>query len=780
MNKKLTLFVLTFLAIQRLNSATPPAALVTADDTLSPVSGSTISATYASINHVAINSSGAGIIGGSYSSPPQAYAARMAPDGTLTQLTGFPISNAVVSGVAINDSGICLITVYRYGGAHPYAALVSADGTVTQLSGGGFLSSSGILECAAINSSGTGLIGGADSSAYVGLVHPDGTVTQLSGGGIPLPGGAITTAAINIHGNGIIGGHARNPRTPTAYAALVASDGTLTQLSGGSFPSSNGMIYSVAINNNGIGLIGGQATPSSGPAYAARVAADGTLTNLSSAQFPSTIGYIQSVAINDSGLGLIGGQDVTGKHPAYAAYVNPDGSLTELSGFGFPSTSGSIQCVAINSSGIGLIGGTDATGIQPYYLSLVAPDGTLTHLKGGHISPTATVVSVAINDAGVGLVGWDGPLYSSSPAFSLVAPNGTMTHLQHNELSSIQDVVPKSMGSTLNAINTQLAATFALSQHLSAFNRQPLQKTFNQSVSLLVGDFPENTSFNQTCEEEGKLSLWAAPFGNYVHQKADQHNPSVTNEIAGVLAAFDYANANFLMGGALGYAYNYIHFGNKIGHGHIQEEMACLYMSYDKNHFRFNTALWGGLYQLDHTRHTLSSITSESHTHGWIFSPHAEMGVPFRFADDNSCLMEPFAMFDWVNNWQSQFTEKGKSGFNLMMNSQYVSLLRSEIGIRFYENIDVSQGSFLLEQKVSYVNQAPFLDDSVSTSFVASTSFFPVAIGSTQIQNLGGAQLRAIFLPSNISYPYFSLDFQGEFGPYFQSYFLGLEIGKKF
>ena len=797
MNKKLIVLTFAIFTAKGEMSATelspdsmvsPPAVLVSSNGTLSPVSGSPISAKYASINFVAINSSGAGIIGGYYGSPSGVpYAAMMAPNGTLTQITGFPTSvNTLISGLAINDSGVGIISVVQHDpNSSPYAALVSPSGTLTQLSGAGFPPVQSMIECAAINNSGTGLIGGSahegTSPAYAALISSDGTVNRLSGGGLPEISGAILSAAINDHGKGIIGGYSRSANQ-LAYAGFVDVNGTVTSISGGSFPSSDGRINCVAINNYGVGLIGGERNPWSGGAYAALVAADGTITELTGVRFPSTFGLINSVAISDSGIGLIGGQDLTGHKPAYAALVNADGTLTELSGYGFPSKSGVIQCVAINSSGAGIIGGVNLTGIQPYYLSLVASDGTLTPLRGGHIPAVSSIQSVAINDAGVALVGWSGALYANTTQFALVAPNGTMTELLENQFLSLESVMmPSSIGSTLNAIYTQLAGALALNQHLSTRTRIPFEGSPEQPLSLLVGDLPQNSCLHQTEKEERTVSFWAAPFGKYVHQKGYQKNPSLINEMGGILFAVDYQKANFLFGGALGYAYNYIHFGSQLGHGHIQEEMVSLYASFDRDYFRVNAAAWGGLYQLDNTRHALSPFNSKAHTHGWLLSPHIEMATPISFTDSKTCLIvEPFALFDWVNNWQSQFTEKGKSGFNLILQDQYISLLRSEIGFRFYENICFAKSSLLLEQKLSYVNQAPFIPSSVSTAFVASASAFPIAIGSPQIQNLGGAELRGTFLPKDNSYPYVTLDLQGEFGPFFQSYSINLEIGKNF
>ena len=47
-------------------------------------------------------------------------------------------------------------------------------------------------------------------------------------------------------------------------------------------------------------------------------------------------GGINSVAINNAGAGIIGGEAYTISHPAYAALVAPGGALTQLSGNRIP------------------------------------------------------------------------------------------------------------------------------------------------------------------------------------------------------------------------------------------------------------------------------------------------------------------------------------------------------------------------------------------------------------------------------------------------------------
>jgi hypothetical protein len=156
------------------------------------------------------------------------------------------------------------------------------------------------------------------------------------------------------------------------------------------------------------------------------------------------------------------------------------------------------------------------------------------------------------------------------------------------------------------------------------------------------------------------------------------------------------------------------------------------------------------------------------------------MASPWAMDKNELYFVEPFFMLDWVNGWQNHFTESGVSGFNLQMKSLYSSLLQSETGLRFYERFEYCWGNLCLEEKVSYVNQAPFHFNSVATSFVSSASTFPIAVGSSKVQNLGAFQLIASFVPRNNSYPYGGFTFQTTANSSYQSYFVSLFSGIDF
>ena len=744
-----------------------------------------------------------GLIGGREVDTNSPYAAFVGSDGSLTQLSGpGMITEGSIGSVSINSRGAGLIGGRSFAGNGPgFAAYVSPDGTVTQLSGAGFPISAGNINSVAINESGAGLIGGqglifSSGSGYAAYLHTDGTLQELSGGGFPSTSGNIYSVAINQKGVGLIGGLNETGSIP-AYAAFVSPSGSLQPFSGADFPSTFSEILSVAINDLGFGLIGGGANLNAVPTgYAALVNPNGAVQQLSGSGFPLSAGIIESVAINNSGIGLIGGGDLSGTAPAYAAFMAPNGTLTQLSGDGFPTEQGIIYSVSINEAGAGIIGGQglyDTIGTA--YAALVAPDGTLTSLSGGNFpSAEGIISSVVINDAGIAMIA--GQDYTGTqPAYAaLVAPNGILTPLTGPNFPtlngsfasvSVPDLVtPKSFGSYMGPINTQLAAIYALESHFTFKQRAAISNEETNSdlsfVASLGNNIPHNGSAPSSCKNMSANTIWMAPFGNIVHQKAEAKNPSYTDEIAGVLIGYDRTISQFLVGGGAGYAFNYIHYGSNLGHATVQEEMVCVYGGYQQKYLRINFVAWGGYYEFYNKRHSLPSITSTSNSHGWIFSPHLEVATPFSISENSSCFLEPFAMFDWVNSWQHGFTEKGSSGLNLEMDDHYGSLLRSEVGLRFYEEWCLKSGELIFEQKLSYVNQAPFHFNDLNASFVASASTFPIAIGSTSVQNLGGLEVGASYTPKNKKYPYFSLSFQGEFGSSYQSYFLGLEVGKLF
>ena len=666
---------------------------------------------------VAMNSAGVGLVGGE-ASDVYGFAAFVFPDGSFANTSISFLNYAQISGVAINEGGLGLIGGYN--NSVGYAQFVSLGSDYNSLD-----LEANHLDSVGLNDSGVGLVGGEGLSdaAYAAYVYPSGDVLPLT---LPSDGrGDIGAVAVNDFGNGIIGGYSNDPSVEGGYAAFVTPGGEVNQL-----------------------------------------------------RPLSTINSVEGVAINSAGNGLIGGYDDSGN--AYAGYAAPDGSLTAVFSSLFL---GEINSVALNDSGIGLVGGQNGSNL---YAALVQPGGESFTLLFPNSAPPGYIQSVALNDAGVGVIG--GQINSSAYA-AIVAPNGQLTQLALSsgyQISSVAlalQTVPLSVGPYSGAIHAQLAAAAALESRFIQRNgvwtspaksaQSEMGLAYNEyDPSGSEMDFALNSGSASTPKETApKNSFWLQPFGDWVHLKSQGAIPSLDNEVAGVLLGYERQGDRCCGGIALGYAFDYIHYSGGLGHTKIQEELVSLYGSYATDDFWFDGAIWGGLYQFTNERHTFSQITSIGKKYGWIFSPHLEIASPQKIDEEGRYWAEPFALVDWVNNWQRHYTEAGSSGLNLQVPGIYNSLLQSEAGFRFYERFTFGWGDFRLEEKVSYVNQAPFSVHSASASFVGSAAAFPIAVASSRNQNLGSIQIFGSFVPANRAYPYGGFEAQATANGSYQSYF---------
>ena len=208
-----------------------------------------------------------------------------------------------------------------------------------------------------------GMIGGGHSklkSPYLGWVYPDGSVQTVVDPFISIPTLALSIA-MNDQGMALIGGMSTTQDSPPKllpYGKLIGLDGTVIPLTLPSF-TEGAAIRRVALNNEGYGLVGGfsgnPSTVNTFP-YGGVVTPDGTVNAFSGSALPRGIGEIQSVAIDSFGYGIIGGRHQN--RNMYVAKVAPNGDTSELqSSFKINQTIGNITSVAMNRAGQGVIGG---------------------------------------------------------------------------------------------------------------------------------------------------------------------------------------------------------------------------------------------------------------------------------------------------------------------------------------------------------------------------------------------------------------------------------------
>ncbi len=457
-----------------------------------------------------------------------------------------------------------------------------------------------------------------------------------------------------------------------------------------------------------------------------------------------------------------------------------------------------VNSIAINNVGQGIVGGA-IYGNTPYIVLVSPAQGTHTiHVTGDIPVGVGNIQSVAINNEGISLVGGTDHL-SATPYVAIISPFRSChnpyrrsARRQRTDLSRCAPKCPRRNRSIKFWTGQQLRqCSFCLkfpnfANHIFHYHQLQQETAYQEGfenakeVGLLAQASDKITVKTPNPNRKTSFySLWGSLFGEYAHQQKTERFPDYNNSIAGALLCFEDHTPQRILGGGIAYAYNYAALSEGQGHAKIQQEFATFYASIMRQNLYVNTAVWGGLYQMHNVRHSFGIITSTAYVHGWLFSPYFEIGGYF-FGKKPWFSIEPFGMVDWANNWQSQIQERGSSGFNVLIDSQYTSLLRSEAGVRFFESLSYGWGKLVLMEKASFVNKTPFNAGTTPAAFVGSISTFAIETFSSQIENLGVVQFNIELIPSNSEYVYGSFNYQGEFGPSFQSNLLSFEIGKDF
>lgn len=728
-----------------------------------------------------LHASGAAAFGGFNSQGSESqYSIYYNPDGNSAESIPITtVSEGRINSTSINVNGNVILGGYTGLLPNTFPFIEAFVDERTQRPIGDLPTGQGAIKSVAVNSQAVsfGVVGGVHqgNKPYAALMALGTSQSQLVqfGGAIPQGTGSIDTVSIGGKNSGIIAGIELGNQPYAAKFALVS----LQKITGSIL--ADGAIKSVAINDKETGLMGG--VSGGGVPYLTRVL--GTTASNIDIQAGGN-GSINTVALNNSGIGIVGGE-VNNK--LYAGYVySLNSSFTQSSATTFkdlPNAQGAINTVAINDNGSVIIGGH--IGTMPYAALSYLEEDDIELFPVEVPSGSGVVNSVAISQEGVAFIGGQ---VNGSGFVRLIAPNGDATEIPElpsfpGDILSVasvffEEIVPESVG----AGNTYTDSLFVLSTQMSS-NRNMGETSISVPMANQVGllaDASDVIMGNIPCAEKSNYALWMSPFGVYSHQKKQQRFASSTNWGGGVLLGFDYKGIeNMQIGVGAAYAYNRVKVSEDRGHSNTHQELLTFYFSWWKERLMIQAALWGGPYQTHNTRTTLGFLTAKANINGWLLSPHFELSFPF-YVKGDWFILEPLAMFDWANNWQDSFREHGDSGFNIHLGHQYTSLLRSEVGFRFYESIHFKWGDILFMEKGSYVNKKPFHTGMQSTSFIGSPSTFAIEVFSSKVQNLGVVRIDTKFIPCKNRYPYGSISYQGEFGSSFQLHFLSIEIGKRF
>jgi hypothetical protein len=320
----------------------------------------------------------------------------------------------------------------------------------------------------------------------------------------------------------------------------------------------------------------------------------------------------------------------------------------------------------------------------------------------------------------------------------------------------------------------QLDVIKGLADHLS---EQRLERSFPHAPEQLTAAYgkPHSKPLEYcSCPPAHFFSFWVDGLASYFHQKERHQVTPFSAVLGGAILGLDYKGwLDAPVGGGLAVTHSGVD-ENSLGHASVNQEYAFLYGSWVISHFYADVALWGCYAQIDNVR-TIGHLNATSETTAWLVTPHLELG-----GEVTGCgwMIEPFAMLDWPSSWEQKFREHAAGSENVKQKKQHASLLRTEAGLRFYENIQYEWGRLVFLEKASYVNKKPFHVGTVTTSFLLGAPGSLTVDTLTSTQNLGVGEFAILFEPKKRKRPYVSLSYQGEFGSTFQSHQGMITLGK--
>lgn len=108
--------------------------------------------------------------------------------------------------------------------------------------------------------------------------------------------------------------------------------------------------------------------------------------------------------------------------------------------------------------------------------------------------------------------------------------------------------------------------------------------------------------------------------------------------------------------------------------------------------------------------------TARHEHHDWMWDIHAGMYWPVEWA---AFTFTPYGMLDFINDYQSDYKEKGANSINLQVKEKYANLLRPEIGVEFL-------WKEIVEASVGYIYEARFSGKKIKAKMQGAHGYFTV------------------------------------------------------
>jgi uncharacterized protein with beta-barrel porin domain len=485
------------------------------------------------------------------------------------------------------------------------------------------------------------------------------------------------------------------------------------------------------------------------------------------------LGSLVHIEINENGASLVSVEGAASLAGILEIDLNQaiPGTYTLLSSSGL---TGAFDSVAFTSA-------TPAYSLS--YLPIGAPTFVQFDLFG---SASSTLPTQGLHGNNLRLANYLNTLAPKADALGLTAQFDLLNGLSFSQYESALEAISPSRNSssTFAAQNILFLFSESLESH---FTKRRLAGRFSQrryvEETAFVADNerianPSPRSAMHAPAQATDSQIWALGFGGWSSQDAQDENPAFNFNTGGFLIAYDYGNTDQGCIGALaGYAHTSVQQDQSMGNSDINAGYFSIYGMKMFSDFFIDAAIWGQCMGVDQNRNLVFpgfNETANSSYHAGQLDLHFGTGYDFQI---NSGTIEPFALLDWVMEWDPSYSEMGAYPYNMDVSSRNSWMLRFETGLNGYKTNTYSWGIFILQGKLSYVYKKPHNVGQLHAAILtAPPGLIVEAFTSTQSLISPGVEF---FWQTNWN-GFGSITYEGEFGSgYSSNQFYG-KIGYSF
>lgn len=329
--------------------------------------------------------------------------------------------NGIVSAVAVQSDGRMLIAglfTTVNGAVRNRIARLNPDGTTDFTFGHALAGADNTINSVAVQSDGRVLIGGAFTNvngvarARIARLHRDGSLDAGFLNGLAGVNNTVLSVTVQTNDQPLIGGDFTTVNgTARARIARLNGDGSLDTSFLSGLSGANNTVQSVAVQGDGLVLIGGAFTNINGIGRTriARLFGDGNLDTNFLSGLAGADNTVFAVAPLTSGQVMVGGQfaNFNGTARGRIARLNGNGTLDTNFLSGLAGADNTVRSVAVQTNGQVLIAGifTNVNGTARTRMARLNNNGTLDiGYQNGLSGADSTVFSVTLQNDGQALI----------------------------------------------------------------------------------------------------------------------------------------------------------------------------------------------------------------------------------------------------------------------------------------------------------------------------------------------------------------------------------------